>query len=225
MSVESRAQTVYLRWRYRDRPLPRIELGVGAWLPGWLIRVAAAAALLGLVWVALRVATDGGGGDVPPVDEGVRRGDTGDESPLRLFGAVLVVGLTLWMALWPGLGVCLTAGGVVVITLMFVPLVPGIGLAVWLYMVWRMGWWAARCQWRAKVQWRALAVSLARDLGVVALTLAVGLVAVAAAARGGGLTHAWGVVSLLVGGAALVALAWWVHRLASTPRPPTPPRP
>ncbi|MDR1799976.1 MAG: hypothetical protein LBR19_08900 [Bifidobacteriaceae bacterium] len=222
MKVKARETQAGLMRQYRESPLPKLDLGPGPWLPGWLFRVAApawtaAAYLFGfaLGWAAWPVA----------------------DSPMVFWPLMAVWGAahTLLVALAPGRGPSLSTPSrelpLGLLTLAATPplaigvVALGLPQALWLvlveYVLWRLVWWAARCGLATWVHWRAFARVALRDLTVLAVTAALGLAAWAlelAKGPDGTALQGLGLLAMTAGGVALVALGWASRRLVHRDR-------
>jgi hypothetical protein len=180
-----RAQLPILRDLEPDeRPLPRVGVGLGWSVPGWVLRTAAALATGALLGIATRRA------GLDPA-----------------FGWTVTVIATAFMAFWPGTGVAsvaLVISGLVVAVDGRGPFDPVVfGLIPLGYAAVRLAWWAERVSVVARVELAALARGLGRWAAVTAGTLAFGVVAFALAGRPSAL-------ALVAGGAALIAVVWLV---------------
>jgi hypothetical protein len=141
---------------YRERPLPRIGLGTRAALPGWMIRLVAAAAAVACV------------------------GLPGGQTILPGGLVAAVAGLTgVWMLRWPGYAAALTAistGGLSLLGLPGTPLSPlAPVVAATGYVAWRLALVAALVPWRGRAAVRAVVGW--RDLAILGLTALVGTAA------------------------------------------------
>ena len=167
-----------------ERPLPRVDVGLGWAVPGWRLRAAAALATGALLGIATRRA------GLDPA-----------------FGWTATVIATTLMALWPATGVAsvaLAISGLVVAVDGRGPFDPIVfGLIPLGYAAVRLAWWAERVSVVARVELAALARGLGRWVAVTAATLVLGTLAFGLAGRPSAL-------ALVAGGAALVAVVWLV---------------
>jgi len=168
--------------RVADRPLPRVTVETGPTVPGWALRAAlcVAAALL-LSGAAART-------------EALT-------TMLVVPGSLVLVALLAVRPRPAVLGVVLVVAGALLLGSSLAPFDPwALVLAPLAYLVTRLAWWADHVPMPAHVERAALAASWRRDAAVVAGTLVLGAVALAAS----GIAVAAGV---LVGGIALALLA------------------
>jgi hypothetical protein len=176
------AEVAELRRRRADRPLPTVRVEHGRSVPAGVLRLAAAAAVPALLLLA-----------------GLRTG--------LMSEVVLVVAgaFGVWAAWRPGpaaphlavllAGLSLLATGSASLDPVLLWLVPAA------YATVRLGWWAEVARPRARVELDVLRRGAGRDLVVLAVTAVLGGAGwLAAGAAVGGL--------VLLGGAALLALAW-----------------
>ena len=154
----------YRSWRYRERPLPRIGVTVRAGVPGWVLRVVAAGAAVGAVWLA----------GMPGL------------VPLSLL--IVVAGaLGAWVLVWPvyaaGLTVIGAAGAFLLVT--DSPMGPLIALIVVLaYLALRLVTVAGLVGWTGRAE-------LAAILGWRDLVVLAGVLLVAAGASLPGAASGW----------------------------------
>ncbi|WP_277210355.1 hypothetical protein [Isoptericola croceus] len=178
------AEIAELRRRRAARPLPAVRIEHGRAVPGWTFRIGATFAVAGLL---------AGAGSRSGLVDGVV--------------VAVTIGLTVWAAVRPGRTTGHLAVLVAGLFLLGSPAAPFDPAALWLaplaYLAVRLGWWAERAGRRSRVETAALWRSGRRDVAVVGATVAIG--GLASVATG---TPVAGLV--LLGGAALLALAWWL---------------
>ena len=170
--------------RSRERALPVVRVEHGPVVPGALLRVSAVAAVAALV--------------------GAAASRTALVTELVL---VVVVGAASWMLVRPGHAPAHAAVVGSALLLLGSSAAPFDPAMLWLvpsaYLTVRLGWWAGQVGWRTRVEVAALRRSGSRDVMILGVAAVVGGVAWAASgAAVAGL--------VLIGGAALVALAWSV---------------
>ena len=170
--------------RRRARALPVVRVEHVPAVPGLVLRAAAAVAVAALVWAAASRTT-------------------------LMAGLVLtaVAGAALWALARPGqlpAHVAVVLSALLLLGSASTPFDPAVlWLAPLAYLAVRLSWWAGHVGWRTRVEVAVLGRSGSRDLVVAGVTSAVG--ALAWAVSGAALA---GLV--LLGGAALLALAWWL---------------
>jgi hypothetical protein len=178
----ARARSVARSIGRRDRPLPRVTVALGRWVPGWAIRAAAVVVTPSLVLLAAARAH-------------------------LVVTAVVVIAIALaaWTAVRPGPGPAHVAAALAAAGLLGSPAAPFDPAALWLaplaYVTVRLGWWAHLVAPTDRVEAAALRHVAARDLVVAAVTVLLGAVSWAVAGR-----PVDGLVAL--GVAALAAVAW-----------------
>ncbi|MCK0115418.1 hypothetical protein BCE75_1109 [Isoptericola sp. CG 20/1183] len=170
--------------RRRERPLPVVRVGHGPVVPGSVLRLAAVCAVAGLVWAGAARTT-----------------------LVAELEVAAVAGMALWALVRPGTVPAHTAVVLTALLLLGSTAAPFDPAALWLapaaYVAVRLGWWAGQVGWRTRVEVTALRRTGSRDLVLLGLAVAVGGAAWAASgATVAGLA--------LVGGGALLALAWRV---------------
>ncbi|GAB2469818.1 hypothetical protein [Xylanimonas ulmi] len=171
----------------RRQRLPRVEVETRRWAPGWVVRVLAAVTPAALVLIALSRSR------LPEALDAVAVGV-----------AALLVGWSLWR---PGHRPALTGVGLtafLVLTAASGPDPAALGLAPLGYIAVRLAAWAGAVGWTTRVELAVLGRSALRDGAVVGVTLLVG--ALAFGVRGASAP------TLVLGAAALLALAWWLLR-------------
>jgi hypothetical protein len=174
--------------RHTPRPLPRVDVTLGPWIPGTLLRLAAPLTTATLLLLAATPAP------LPPdLDWTIR---------------ALALALAASAIVRPGHAPALIA---VVVTafLMLATRTPHPANTLWLaslaYVAYRLGTWSATIGWSTRIELTALARATARDAVVLAVTLAVGGVGLLASGRS--------LPALLtIGTAGLLALAWLALR-------------
>lgn len=177
-----RARLAALTWR--ERPMPRVDIGLGRWVPGWVFRVAGAGAV-----AALLLLTASRTELVPSL------------------AGVLAGALALWSLARPGAGPAHVAVVLAAVVLLGSATAPFDPAALWLaplgYVTTRLGWWAAVVVPTERVELAAVRRVALRDLVLTVVTVAVGLASWAVSGR-----PVEGIVAL--GVAALAAVAWLV---------------
>jgi|GEM_PF-3713289 len=184
----------YRRWRYRDKPLPKIDVPLRRTLPGWLLRLAAA---------ALAMAT--------PALAGYR-------SFLPIPVTAILIGLVgVWMLLRPGYAAATTSIGVAGVFLLISEGAPFQSVTPWVvaaaYLTLRLAMVAALLPWRSKAEIGALGTW--RDLVVLGLSGLVGAV-ILLPGRPVGWVAVVGTAALLATGLILAGRNLR-HHLATTP--------
>jgi len=164
------------RWHYHERPLPRVGVRAGAMVPGWALRVVAAACAAGCPLLA-------GGHTFLP-------------GALAKVAAVVFGLVTLWR---PGYEVVCWAIPVSAVLLVTSSRAPFDPVALWVallgYLALRLAMAAALLPWNGRAQPRA--VLTWRDLVIVGLLASIRGV-VALSGGNGGTGTAWAVGSMPV---------------------------
>ncbi|QAY71013.1 hypothetical protein [Xylanimonas protaetiae] len=144
-----------------SRPLPRVEVELRRWVPGWALRVVAVVVTAGTVVLATAGASAAGG--------------------LAVFLLFVAAAIGGWVAWRPGAAPALLGAVVTAFLLAFTPSDGRASAALWLaplaYLGVRLCVWAAATRPTARVELGALARSARVDGIVIGVTVLLGAVA------------------------------------------------